>query len=111
MFTFSLCANLVFHNSIVPCYKRCKEIEYTEEHEKVIDGDDAEGGWVDTHHFAPLSEQVQEMTLGDKAGPSSKSAQKQPANDDEDDEEEEDEAANMEDFLESGLIDDDEVRG
>ena len=45
----------------VPCYKRCKEIEYDGVHEKIIDisGDgseefnkngDLEDQWVDTHH-------------------------------------------------------------
>ncbi|KAH9371158.1 hypothetical protein HPB48_017085 [Haemaphysalis longicornis] len=54
----------------VPCYKRCKHMEYSMEHEKVLEEEgDEDGGWVDTHHYADaassgLSEQVQEMTLG-----------------------------------------------
>nr|CAG4636391.1 EOG090X0AKX [Eubosmina coregoni]SVE69967.1 EOG090X0AKX [Eubosmina coregoni] len=32
----------------VPCYKRCKQMEYTEL-EKIVNPDDGEGGWVDTH--------------------------------------------------------------
>jgi len=32
----------------VPCYKRCKQMEYTEQ-EKIVNADDGEGGWVDTH--------------------------------------------------------------
>ncbi|KAI1285944.1 Ubiquitin-like-conjugating enzyme ATG3 [Halotydeus destructor] len=92
----------------VPCYKRCKEIEYTEEHEKVLEPDDAEGGWVDTHHFANLNEQVLEMTLTDKETnkkptPTPRSL---PNADDDDDEDEDDEAGDMEDFMDSGLADD-----
>ncbi|VDM29860.1 unnamed protein product [Toxocara canis] len=43
----------------VPCYRRCVEMEYDPTQEKVIgveegfDGLDDDGGWVDTHHFAP----------------------------------------------------------
>nr|CAG4643395.1 EOG090X0AKX [Ilyocryptus agilis] len=32
----------------VPCYKRCKQMEYTDQ-EKIVNPDDGEGGWVDTH--------------------------------------------------------------
>ena len=39
--------------SSVPCYKRVKQVDsHQEEHEKVIEEEDGEGGWVDTHHFA-----------------------------------------------------------
>ncbi|KAH7967084.1 hypothetical protein HPB49_022504 [Dermacentor silvarum] len=53
----------------VPCYKRCKDMEYSMEHEKVLEEEgDEDGGWVDTHHYADgtssgLAEQVQDMTL------------------------------------------------
>jgi ubiquitin-like-conjugating enzyme ATG3 len=89
----------------VPCYKRCKEIEYTENHEKVIESEDADGGWVDTHHFAALREQVQEMTLKEEKGSSKAQAKPQQV---EDDEEGDDEAVDMEDFIESGMIDNDD---
>nr|CAG4650363.1 EOG090X0AKX [Sida crystallina] len=36
----------------VPCYKRCKQMEYNEQ-EQIVNADDGEGGWVDTH---PTSE-------------------------------------------------------
>lgn len=36
----------------VPCYKRCKEMEYTEHHEELLETDDDDGGWVDTHHYS-----------------------------------------------------------
>lgn len=74
----------------VPCYKRCKQMEYSSEQEKVIDD------WVDTHHFAEKStevdDKVSEMTLDDEK------------NDQEDDEDEE--AVDMEDFVESGMLED-----
>lgn len=37
---------------LVPCYKRVKQVDsHKEEQEKVIEADDEDGGWVDTHHF------------------------------------------------------------
>lgn len=36
----------------VPCYKRVKQVDsHKEEQEKIIEADDEDGGWVDTHHF------------------------------------------------------------
>ena len=32
----------------VPCYRRCKQMEYNEV-EQIVHADDGEGGWVDTH--------------------------------------------------------------
>ena len=34
----------------MPCYQRLKQMQFTDENEVVIDEDDPEGGWVDTHH-------------------------------------------------------------
>lgn len=96
----------------VPCYRRCKQIEYCEDKEKVIEDDqDGEGGWVDTHHYdtagsPTVEEKVCEMTLeaadtGDSDGEAG-----DPDDDDDDEEEEEDgEAEDMEQFQESGLLD------
>ena len=37
----------------VPCYKRVKQIyTHKDEQEKVIEEEDGDGGWVDTHHYA-----------------------------------------------------------
>ncbi|KAG7177427.1 Ubiquitin-like-conjugating enzyme ATG3-like 2, partial [Homarus americanus] len=54
----------------VPCYKRCKQMEYRSEQELVLESEgDPDGGWVDTHHFsdsAILEEKVADMALEDK---------------------------------------------
>jgi ubiquitin-like-conjugating enzyme ATG3 len=39
----------------VPCYKRCKQMEYTDQ-EQIVHEDDGEGGWVDTHPSTEASE-------------------------------------------------------
>ena len=89
----------------VPCYKRCKEIEYSDENEKVIETEsDVDGGWVDTHHYAVPTEAVQEMTL------TSPEPVKTTVDDEEDDDDDDDgEAEDMEEFVAKGLIDDDKA--
>jgi len=84
----------------VPCYKRCRQMEYRGELEKVLDSEDPEGGWVDTHHFqetdpTALANTVKEMVL------------EEPAVDVPDDESEAEEAIDMEDFVESGMLEED----
>jgi hypothetical protein len=45
-------------------------MEYCDDQEKIIDPDDPDGGWVDTHHFdtgvSGLDDKVSEMTLESK---------------------------------------------
>ncbi len=41
-------------------------MEYCDDHERIIEADDPDGGWVDTHHYAGLDEKVSEMTLDGK---------------------------------------------
>jgi len=36
----------------VPCYKRCKQMEHKDNLEKVVDEENGDGGWVDTHYYA-----------------------------------------------------------
>lgn len=96
----------------VPCYRRCKQIEYCEDKEKIIEDEhDAEGGWVDTHHYdntgsPTIEEKVCEMTLeaadtGDSDGEGAAGE----GQDDDEDEDDEGEAEDMEQFQESGLLD------
>lgn len=45
-------------------------MEYCDDQEKIIEADDPDGGWVDTHHFdtgaSGLDDKVSEMTLESK---------------------------------------------
>uniref|UniRef100_A0AAZ3SXK2 Ubiquitin-like-conjugating enzyme ATG3 n=1 Tax=Oncorhynchus tshawytscha TaxID=74940 RepID=A0AAZ3SXK2_ONCTS len=58
----------------VPCYKRCKQMEYCDELEAIIEEDDGDGGWVDTYHnsgIGGVTEAVREISLDNKVnGPS-----------------------------------------
>jgi len=84
----------------VPCYKRCRQMEYKADLEKVLDSEDPEGGWVDTHHFqesseaAALAGTVKEMVLDEP--------EEEPINISDSEE-----AVDMEDFVESGMIEED----
>ena len=86
-----------------------KQIEYSDELERIIEVDDPEGGWVDTHHYDPslggIDEKVTEMTLEEtQPTPSSRT---DPDTDDDDDEE----AADMEAFEVSGMLDEQDKVG
>ncbi|KAJ3584690.1 hypothetical protein NHX12_015185, partial [Muraenolepis orangiensis] len=53
----------------VPCYKRCKQMEYCDELEAIIEEDDGDGGWVDTYHNAGalgVADAVRDMSLDNK---------------------------------------------
>ncbi|XP_050699923.1 ubiquitin-like-conjugating enzyme ATG3 [Eriocheir sinensis] len=96
----------------VPCFRRCKQMEYRSEQELVLESEnDPDGGWVDTHHFsdsAALEEKVADMSLEDKK--TTKNGTLNSANgddgddDDDDDDEDDEEAADMEAFEESGML-------
>ncbi|XP_076667791.1 autophagy-related protein 3 [Andrena cerasifolii] len=92
----------------VPCSRRCKQIEYTKEQECIIEADDPEGGWVDTHHYdaslGGIDDRVTEMTLEETHLPQSIGAGEN--NDDEDDDEDDDgDGEDMEAFEVSGMLD------
>lgn len=90
----------------VPCYKRCKHMEYAEEQEKIIECEDDDGGWVDTHHFPVDSQsstnpdQCSDMTIeGKEANVGS------PMVPDKDDDDDDDGVAeDMEAFEQSGML-------
>ncbi|XP_035738703.1 ubiquitin-like-conjugating enzyme ATG3 [Vespa mandarinia] len=88
----------------VPCTRRCKQIEYSKEQECIIEADDPEGGWVDTHHFdttfGGIDDRVTEMTLEENQ-PIQSLDENDSCEGDEDDEE----AADMEAFEISGMLD------
>lgn len=56
----------------VPCSRRCKQMEYSDEQERIIESDGMDDGWVDTHHYdmsaSGIEDKVQEMTLESKVG-------------------------------------------
>ncbi|GJQ80883.1 putative autophagy-related protein 3 [Trypoxylus dichotomus] len=98
----------------VPCSRRCEQMEYSEEFQRIIESDDADNGWVDTHHYDPantgLEEKVSEMTLDNSKGASMEEAALMNDDDDDDDDTEDEEAAeDMEAFEESGMLESDQV--
>lgn len=78
-------------------------MEYSNDQECIIEADDPEGGWVDTHHYATslagLDERVSEMALEETLEEPSQTHDN--ADEDEDDED----AADMEAFEISGMLD------
>ncbi|XP_055591900.1 ubiquitin-like-conjugating enzyme ATG3 [Uranotaenia lowii] len=105
----------------VPCYRRCKQMEYVGE-ETLVEESDQDGGWVETHHFNPdegasgsgLEEKVCEMTLdgskvddvaGDMDDPSNFEDGGGDAACNADDDDDDGAAIDMDEFEESGLLD------
>lgn len=93
----------------VPCSRRCKQMEYSHEQERIIESDGVDDGWVDTHHYdmtsSGLEDKVQEMTLDSEKTDKINDEQNNEDDNDEDDDDNE-EAADMEEFEESGMLDD-----
>ncbi|KAL9904159.1 ubiquitin-like-conjugating enzyme ATG3 [Glossina fuscipes] len=94
----------------VPCYRRCKQMEYVGE-ETVVEEESGDGGWVETHQLnedgtsAELDQKICELTLDDSKEemrtPDSEQAGAINAEVDEED----DEALDMDEFEESGMLD------
>lgn len=89
----------------VPCTRRCKQIEYCEEQEKIIEADDSDGGWVDTHHLEPLDDKVSDMSFDIQAEDEQDKKNGNDGNNDNDEDDDDEEACDMEEFEESGLLD------
>ena len=94
----------------VPCYKRCGDMmsECNKAVEKVIEageGGDGEEGWVDTHHSVEgaeggtgdAAEKVKEMKLDDEEDDNKD-------NDAKGDNDSDQEAVDMDDFIDSGML-------
>ncbi|CAD7080997.1 unnamed protein product [Hermetia illucens] len=92
----------------VPCYRRCKQMEYVGE-ETVVEDDAGDGSWVETHHYdndgtTELEDKVCEITL-DNAKLDECIDNNSSKNNADNDDDEDDEAIDMEEFEESGLLD------
>ncbi|CAF2637913.1 unnamed protein product [Rotaria sp. Silwood2] len=87
----------------VPCYKRCKHMEHNDNLEKIVDDENGDGGWVDTHHYADSTvTEVREHAR--QMDPNGKQTQITVEDDDDD---EDDAAADMEEFERTGMINND----
>ncbi len=87
-------------------------MEYASEQEKVLDDEEA-GGWVDTHHYAEknVEDKASEMCMDDDGGATaaktaSTSATAPAASATDQGESDDEEAVDMEDFVESGMLED-----
>ncbi|KAG5883224.1 hypothetical protein JTB14_011416 [Gonioctena quinquepunctata] len=98
----------------VPCPRRCEQMEYSQEMEKIIESDDADNGWIDTHHYdkemnASVDDKISEMTLENTKAESMEDAALDNEKGDDEEEDDDEEAADMEEFEESGMLEDDQV--
>lgn len=89
----------------VPCYKRCKQMEHKDNLEKVVDDENGDGGWVDTHYYAD-STQTEVKEHAGQIEPSGKHVQVAVEDDADDDD---DDAADMEEFERKGMINTDSL--
>ncbi|EDV98017.1 ubiquitin-like-conjugating enzyme ATG3 [Drosophila grimshawi] len=95
----------------VPCYRRCKQMEYVGE-ETLVEEESGDGGWVETHQLNDdgtnqLDDKICELTLDESKDEmhtpnSDKMLPTAAANDENDDD---DEAIDMDAFEESGMLD------
>ena len=88
----------------VPCHKRCKQMEHKDNLEKVIEEENGDGGWVDTHHYADSTVTESREHAGQIE--SSGGKQTQITVEDDGDDDDDDDAADMEEFERKGMIND-----
>uniref|UniRef100_A0A2S2Q8Z9 Ubiquitin-like-conjugating enzyme ATG3 n=1 Tax=Sipha flava TaxID=143950 RepID=A0A2S2Q8Z9_9HEMI len=104
----------------VPCLRRYKQVENCEIQENIVESEGGNEGWVETHHFDPLSlsEEISDLLITDDVGNDdqiSNNASVENKNirsylaDDDDDDSDEGEAMDMDAFVESGLLEDESV--
>jgi len=86
----------------VPCYKRCKHMEHKDNLEKIIDEENGDGGWVDTHHYADSTDTETRQHAGQIE--SSGGKQTQITVEDDNDEDDDGDAVDMEEFEGRGMI-------
>ena len=92
---------LITHN--VPCYKRCKHMEHKDNLEKIVDEENGDGGWVDTHHYADSTDTESRQHAG-QIESTKQQISVETTNDDDDDD---DDAADMEEFERKGMVNND----
>ncbi|CAF3611031.1 unnamed protein product [Adineta steineri] len=85
----------------VPCYKRCKHMEHKDNLEKIVDEENGDGGWVDTHHYADSTVTEVREHAGQIESTGGKQSHVTVEDDGEDDD---DDAADMEEFERKGMV-------
>lgn len=92
----------------VPCSRRYTQMQSSEQLEKVIVSDDADDGWVETHHGdqgTGIEDDVADMSLESKELTMEEELKTM-----DDNVEDDEEAEDMEAFEESGMLDDEQAR-
>ncbi|XP_030379300.1 ubiquitin-like-conjugating enzyme ATG3 [Scaptodrosophila lebanonensis] len=92
----------------VPCYRRCKQMEYVGE-ETLVEEESGDGGWVETHQLnddgtTEVEEKICELTLDENRDEMHTPDSNKSAPGAEDEEEDDDEAIDMDAFEESGML-------
>jgi ubiquitin-like-conjugating enzyme ATG3 len=89
----------------VPCHQRCKHMEHKDNLEKIVDEENGDEGWVDTHHYADST--VIESREDARQMESTGEKQTQITVENDNDEDEDDEPGDMEEFEREGMVNND----